>query len=60
MDFIDIIKKEKVFNNYALEGKLNIPQGLIGKHIRGEQDMSEKHLKKLNDYYFKLTKKLAR
>lgn len=48
--FIKLVKEEKVFKYSVLERKLNIPLGLISKHIKGVQKLSNEHLKSLDDY----------
>lgn len=50
MNFIELQLKTKAFNLSEIERQLNIPRGFISKHINGHQELSIKHLEKLNDY----------
>lgn len=51
------LKARKHFSISALETSAHIPPGLLGRHIRGKQRLSEEHLPNLiqilRDYGFK-------
>lgn len=50
LKFIEVQKSTKLFNLSVLETKLDIPRGLISKHIRGVQFLKKTHLESLDRY----------